>query len=43
MKIITTALSVYALGTAISFAVAGMIKVIDQMIRTVEARAKNSD
>lgn len=35
-----TTVSIYGLGVAISFAVAGMIKIIGEMIRSVERRAK---
>ncbi len=35
-----TTVSIYGLGVAISFAVAGVIKIIGEMIRNLERRAK---
>jgi cytochrome c biogenesis protein CcdA len=43
MKSLHTALLVYALGTAISFAVAGLIMAIGRAIRFAEQRATRND
>jgi hypothetical protein len=43
MKSLQTALLVYALGTAISFAVAGLIMAIGRAIRFAEQRTTNKD